>query len=133
MSREYLDKCLERRKRNSWNEEGIARAQHRYAYVLEKLGEKEEAEKLAKAARKTRERYMKEYPYYLPDTMDDEAVFDQMVSIWSGRFTGKMKQKTPDFPEEPDFTKLDEDVARLDGEFAELGEKKAEYPNPDAS
>ena len=44
-------------------------------------------------AGETRERFMKEYPQYLPPMDDEEAVFDQMVSIWSGRFTGKMKQK----------------------------------------
>ena len=31
-------------------------------------------------------------PAYLPITDDDEAVFEQMVSIWTGRFTGKLKQ-----------------------------------------
>ena len=50
-------------------------------------------------ARTTRKRFMKEYPGYLPQTDDEEAVFDQMVSIWSGRFTGKMKQKLPDIAE----------------------------------
>ncbi len=87
----YLDRCLERRKRAAWNE-GVARAQFRYAYVLEKLGEKSEAEKQLIAARKARERFVKDYPAYLPETDDDEAVFDQMVSIWAGRFTGKLEQ-----------------------------------------
>ena len=88
----YLDRCLERRKRAAWNEEGVARAQFRYASVLEKLGENSEAEKQRNAARKTRERFMKDYPAYLPRTDHDEAIFDQMVSIWAGRFTGKLKQ-----------------------------------------
>ena len=92
MSSIYLERCLERRKRAAWNEEGVARAQFRYASVLEKLGENSEAEKQRNAARKTRERFMKEYPAYLAITDDDEAVFDQMVSIWAGRFTGKLKQ-----------------------------------------
>ena len=92
MSRMYLDWCLERRKRAAWNEEGVARAQFRYASVLEKLGENSEVEKQRNAARKTRERFMKEYPVYLPITDEDEAIFDQMVSIWAGRFTGKLKQ-----------------------------------------
>ena len=75
----------------------MARAQFRYAHVLDKLGEKGEAEKQRTAARKTRERYMKEYPEYLDKADGEEAVFDQMVSIWAGRFTGKLKQVVPDF------------------------------------
>ena len=92
MSNVYLDRCLERRKRAAWNEEEVARVQFRYAFVLEKLGEESEAEKQRMAARKTRERFMKDYRDYLPVTDDDEAVFDRMVSIWAGRFTGKLKQ-----------------------------------------
>lgn len=91
MSSIYLHRCLERRKRAAWNGEGVARAQFRYASVLEKLGKKSEAEKQRNAARKTREWFVKDYPEYLPKTDDDEAVFDQMVSIWAGRFTGKLK------------------------------------------
>ena len=99
----YLDQCLERRKRAAWNEEGVARAQFRYAYVLEKFGEKSEAEKQRTAAMKTRERFMKDYSAYLPTTADDEAVFDQMVSIWAGRFTGKLKQVALAISNEPDL------------------------------
>lgn len=99
----YLDRCLERRKRAAWNEEGVARAQFRYASVLEKLGEKSEAEKQRNAARKTRERFMQDYQGYLPRTGDDEAVFDQMVSIWVGRFTGKLKQGALASPNKPDL------------------------------
>ncbi len=43
---------------------------------------------------------MKEYPEYLPKTDDEEAIFDQMVSIWAGRFTGKLKQGAPTFADE---------------------------------
>ena len=94
MSSVYLDRCLERRKRAAWNEEGVAGAQFRYASVLEKLGEESEAEKQRNASKKTRDRFMKDYEDYLPVTDDDEAVFDQMVSIWAGQFTGKLKQIT---------------------------------------
>ena len=103
MSSIYLDQCLERRKRAAWNEEGVARAQFRYASVLEKFGEKIEAEKQRTAARKTRERFMKDYPAYLLITDDDEAIFDQMVSIRAGRFTGKLKQVALASPNEPDL------------------------------
>lgn len=92
MSSIYLERCLERRKRATWNEDGVARAQFRYASVLEKLGGNAEAEKQRNAARKTRERFMEEYPAYLPVTDDEEAVFDQIISIWAGLFTGKLKQ-----------------------------------------
>ena len=92
MSSLYLDRCLERRKRAAWNEEGVARAQFRYASVLEKLGDTSEAKKQRNAAKKTQERFVKDYPAYHPATDDDEAVFDQMVSIWAGQFTGKLKQ-----------------------------------------
>lgn len=98
----YLDRCLEWRKRAAWNEEGVARAQFRYAHVLDNLGEKAEAQKQRTAARRTRERFMKEYPEYLPKEADDETVFDQMVSIWAGRFTGKLKQAVPAFANEPE-------------------------------
>ena len=84
MSSIYLDRRLERRKQAAWNE-GVARAQFRYAFILEKLGENSEAEKQRNAARKTRERFIR-------DSDHGEAVFDQMVSIWAGRFTGKLKQ-----------------------------------------
>lgn len=97
----YLGRCLERRKRAAWNE-GVARAQFRYASVLEKLGENSEAEKQRTAARRTRERFLKSYPAYFPITDDDEAVFDQMVSIWDGRFTGKLKQVVLASPKKPD-------------------------------
>ena len=94
MSSVYLYRWLERRKRAAWNEEGVARAQFRYAFVLEKLGEESDAEKQRNAAKKTRDRFMEDYEDYLPATDNYEAVFDQMVSIWAGRFTGKLKQIT---------------------------------------
>ena len=88
----YLERCLERRTRASWDEEGVARAQFRYSQVLDKIGEKEEAQKMYQIATDTRLKFMKKYPKYLPQTDGEEVVFDQMVSVWSGRFTGKMKQ-----------------------------------------
>lgn len=115
MSSIYLDRCLKRRKRAAWNEEGVARAQFRYTSVLEKLGENCEAEKQRTPARKTRERFMKEYSAYLPITDDGEAVFDQMVSIWAGRFTGKLKQVALAFPNEPDIEPKMESIEISDG------------------
>ena len=98
----YLDRCLERRKRAAWNE-GVARAQYRYAYVVDKLGDKSGAEKQRASAMKTQHRFLRDYPAYLPKTDDDEAVFDQMVSIWAGRFTGKLKQADLTFPSGSDL------------------------------
>lgn len=61
---------------------------------------------MATEAGKTREKYQKLYPEYLPKDAEPEAVHDQMVSIWSGRFTGKLKQVKPVFPEVPDLAEL---------------------------
>ena len=99
----YLDRCLESRKRAAWNEEGVARAQYRYAYVLEKLGDMAEAEKQRASAMKTKDHFLRDYQAYLPKIDDDEAVFDQMVSIWAGRFTGKLKQADLTFPSGSDL------------------------------
>ena len=111
MSSIYLDRSLERQKRAAWNEE-VARAQFRYASVLGKLGEDSEAEKQRNTARKTRERFMKDYQGLLPRTDDDEAVFDQMVSIWVGRSTGKLKQGALASPNKPDL-KLDMEAIEI--------------------
>ena len=121
----YLNRCLERRKRAAWNEEGVARAQYRYAYVLDKLGDKSEAKKQRASAMKTQGRFLRDYPAYLPITDDDEAVFDQMVSIWAGRFTGKLKQAVLAFPSESDLGRnesdLEPDALDLGPEDSDLG------------
>lgn len=94
--RQHLSKCLERRKRFVWNEEGVARAQFFRGKVLSRLGHAEDSERSFVAARKVRDRFIKEFPQYLALESEDElAVFDQMVSIWAGRFTGKLKQHSP--------------------------------------
>jgi hypothetical protein len=109
--RSYLDTCLQRRKRAIWNEEGVARAQYRYARVLDRIAEREEAvgrimdaeqvrldaTKRCKAVDGVLQRFRKDYPEYLPDTEDKEAILDQMVSLWAGRFTGRLKQPGADF------------------------------------
>lgn len=39
----------------------------------------------------------KRFPHLLPHIPDnEEAVFDQMVSLWAGRLTGKLKGGNPD-------------------------------------
>jgi hypothetical protein len=88
----------------------VARAQYRYARVLDRIAEREEAggrlvdvEKIRLDATKRRkavdgvlQRFRKDYSEYLPDTEDKEAILDQMVSLWAGRFTGKLKQPGAD-------------------------------------
>ena len=96
-SRKLYLKCLDRRKRSAWNEEGVARTEFLYAETLHGLNKPEEAEKHLKSARKVRDRYLKQYPQWLKEDEDGDelVVFDQMVSIWAGRYTGKMKQPSP--------------------------------------
>lgn len=115
----YL-KCLDRRKRSVWNQEGVARAQYLYAqtlvalattmeedlqqnqanYEAEKLramneeiaDKREEAQKLSKQAKATKESFLKTYPQWLPDSgSDDLVVLDQMCCMWAGRYTGKLR------------------------------------------
>jgi hypothetical protein len=82
-------------KRSVWNEEGVARAQFLYADVLKQLGRNAAAEGYLSQAQATRDRFLKEYPQWLKADKDDElVVFDQMVCLWAGRYTGKLKQKT---------------------------------------
>lgn len=41
-----------------------------------------------------RDQYLAKYPQWLKTDSDNElVVFDQMVCMWSGRYTGKLKQK----------------------------------------
>ena len=94
--RQHLSQCLERRKRHVWNEEGEARTQFFRGKVLSRLEQAEDSQRSFVAARKVRDRFIREFPQYLAlDNQDELAVFDQMVSIWAGRFTGKLKQHSP--------------------------------------
>jgi hypothetical protein len=86
-----LKRCLERRKRYAWNPEEVARAQFRLSQVLKRPKKDEEAEIRGKEASRTRRLYLKRFSDQLTDDPDEEVVFDQMVSLWAGRFTGKLK------------------------------------------
>lgn len=117
--RMYL-KCLDRRKRSVWNQEGVARTQYLYARTLltlsddteaqirqadsnlseEEITEKrervaerrEEAKQLLQTARDTKQSFLRRYPQWLPDKdADDLVVLDQMCCMWAGRYTGKLK------------------------------------------
>lgn len=94
--RELLRKCLERRKRYAWTIEEVARAQFRLAQVLKRRNKTDEAKKYAEAASRTRRIFLDRYPDQLWDDPDEEVVFDQMVSLWAGRFTGKLKDGIAD-------------------------------------
>lgn len=89
-----MTQCLQRRKRYAWNPEEVARAQFRLSQVLQRLNKPDEAESYAKEATKTRQIFLKRYSDQLNDDPDEEVVFDQMVSLWAGRFTGKLKEGT---------------------------------------
>jgi hypothetical protein len=89
-----LEQCLERRKRYAWNREGVARAQYRYSQVLKRLGKDKEAESYGLEASKTRLVFLKKFSHLLKDDGDEEVVFDQMVSLFAGRLTGKLKDGT---------------------------------------
>lgn len=93
-SSEYFESCLQRRKLPCWNREGVARARFRYHQVLKSLGKDEEASAEVKAAYTTRDQLKKECEGYLhdPDPDNELAIFDQMCSMWAGRFTGKIAQ-----------------------------------------
>ena len=92
MSRHHFITCLDRRKRSAWNPEGVARAQYLYSKVLEKLGNNEGAKKHLSEARRVSDRFLQQYSQYLRTSPDDLVVFDQMVCLWGGRFSGKLDQ-----------------------------------------
>lgn len=112
-------KCLDRQKRSVWNQKGISRAQFLYARTLTALRQKdeeqlacqelnlslqeiadikqrildrnEEAKNLLRKARDTKRAFLKDYPQWLKDDVDELAVLDQMCCMWAGRYTGKLK------------------------------------------
>lgn len=91
-SRYHFAKCLDRSKRSSWNPEAVARAQYIYSRVLEKLGKREESVKILNEACLARDHFLRLYPDYVKPDPDDMVVFDQIVCLWSGRFTGPLAQ-----------------------------------------
>ena len=74
-----------------WDREGVARARLRYHHVLKSLGKNDEAGAEKQAAYTIRDQLKKECEGYLrdPDPDNEFAIFDQMCSMWAGRFTGK--------------------------------------------
>lgn len=91
---EYFGYCLQRRKLAHWDREGVARTQFRYSHLLRHLGKIEEANHELEKACTTRDQLEKEHRGQLPqpDPNNPLAIFDQMCSMWAGRFTGKIKQ-----------------------------------------
>ena len=92
-SRRYSARCLERRKRSSWHQEAVARAQYRYSQILQQLEKHEEADEQYGDAKRVKEYLLKKHPEYLKDDPNELVVYDQMVSFWAGRFTGKTHYK----------------------------------------
>ena len=113
----YL-RCLDPRKRNVWNREGIARTEFLYARTLTALAveledqlkrttdltkaqmdekkmtvekQRQEAERLLSKARATKLIFLEKHPKWLKDDEDELVVFDQMCCMWAGRYTGKLK------------------------------------------
>ena len=87
-----FETCLQRRKRVQWDREGVARAQYRHHLVLERLGKHDQAAEELQIARMARDQLVKENEGYLSfDQGEDELkIFDQLCSMWAGRFTGKV-------------------------------------------
>lgn len=95
IARAQFISCLDRRKRTVWNQEGISRAQYLYSKVLSQLGSMEESKTLLDEALTTKDYFIQQYPQHIKPDTDDLVVFDQMVSLWAGRFTGKLAQAHP--------------------------------------
>ena len=89
---ECFQTCLQRRKRGQWEREGVARAQYRHHLVLKRLGKYDDATKVLKDARLARDQLLKENEDYLQydEDRDELEIFDQICSMWAGRFTGKI-------------------------------------------
>jgi hypothetical protein len=62
---------------------------------LKQLDKTDEADSYAKEASKTRRIFLQRYSDQLNDDPDEDVVFDQMVSPWAGRFTGKLRDGAP--------------------------------------
>jgi len=94
-SAEYLESCLERRKRPFWDREGVARARFRYSHTLTSQGKTDDAALELKRAQTVRDYLLKNCEGYFvdPDPENELAAFDQMCSMWAGRFTGRIAQK----------------------------------------
>ena len=93
--RPLLSNCLQRRKRATWNSEGVARAQYRYAKTLEALDRQEEADNEGQKAAKIRKQWLRDYSDKLRDDPDEEVVHDRMVSMWQGGLSRDMREPTP--------------------------------------
>lgn len=89
---ECFQTCLQRRKRGQWEREGVARAQYRHHLVLKSLGKHEQAADALKLARLARDQLLKENEGYIhyDQEKDELEIFDQLCSMWAGRFTGKI-------------------------------------------
>ena len=80
----------------SWTKEGSAMAHFRFSRVLYALGQESEASNHRKKAEAIRKELLDGYSEYLPRGLQDEQeIHDQMISIWAGRSTGRLKRTLP--------------------------------------
>ena len=98
--REYLSSCFERRKLASWDQEGVARAHFRYHHVLKTLSNINKADFQSSKTFTIRDHLKKKCKDYLTDLdpSNELAIFDQMCSMWAGRFTGRLAQTSTTWP-----------------------------------
>ncbi len=90
----YLETSLETNRRIHWSEEGVAYAHFRLAKVLQEIGEYDKAAIHKSQAATSRDKFLKAHPEYLEECPHNEvAIYDQMISIWSGRCTYRTKDE----------------------------------------
>ena len=119
-NRTHLETSLETNRRIHWSEEGIAYAHFRLGKSLQELGEHDEAAIHKSQAVAIRDKFLKAYPEYLEECPHDErAIYDQMISIWSGRCTYRMKEGKAATAVEPkqEVSDLAEELYRAFGRF----------------
>lgn len=85
--RDNLDVCLAFR--DSWWETNVSRALYRLSLVLKDQGQHQRAEDLLQQALALKEKLIPAELEGIIDIEDNEVTFDQMVSCWSGRYSGR--------------------------------------------
>ena len=91
MSRsDYMVECIESAKNSKFPEEALGRAQYHLMKILREQGiEQEEADKLEVDALKTLDKYSQYTSEFLKGVDDPMTLFDDLQSIFDGRFTGQ--------------------------------------------
>lgn len=71
----------------------MAMLHFRYARALTALKEDVQAKKHKELAQAIQSSFLKLYPRYLSSDLTEEEIFNQMIPIWAGRFTGGLVQQ----------------------------------------